>query len=164
MVFVRISSIVLAVVALLVIISVLKRALFGAPIKGMVEIVQYSVMFSIIIALPRTTLLGIHTRVTMLTESLPTKGQQILDFVVKLLTLGMFCFLCYMLVVEVRDAVDSKQVTEIFKIPFTAIYGVLACGVALNVIVVIYQTIDSFLSIFKKTEPALEGGADKEEK
>jgi len=161
MFFVRISGVALAIVALLVIVSVIKRAIFGAPIKGMVELVQYGVMFAIVMALSRTTLNGAHTRVTMFTQSLPDKGQKVLDFIIKLLSLAMFCLLCYRLVLEMNGAAASRQVTEIFKIPFRVIYGILAFGVALNVIVVIFQSICSFMNIFKGPAPPASSGADE---
>lgn len=147
---VMISGIVFVAIILLVLVSIIKRALFGAPIRGTVEIVQFGVMFCIAAALPKTTLLERHTRVTMLIDAMPATARKIINIFVKLAGLGVFGLLVYRLFIEVQNAAAKHRVTEIFKIPFSFVYGVLLVSVTITALVVLYQMIYSAVGTLKK--------------
>jgi hypothetical protein len=60
----RFSSVVFFLVAVVMVVNILLRAILNTPIGGTIEIVQYGMLICIVLALSRTGFEGRHIRVT----------------------------------------------------------------------------------------------------
>ena len=151
------SMVVLCVVLLLVVVNILGRSMFHFAIGGINEIVRYGVFLAIGLGLPRTGFNGGHVIVSMILDKMPKKLRGIVACVELLLAAGVFFMSVYVCMLLFPEALASGLTTEVYKVPFTIIYAVLAFSLAVSGLIFVYQ---SAMAVYKGFAKASEDKAE----
>ena len=146
----KIAMIIIFLVCCITLVNGITRALFSTPIYGTLEIVQYSVFLAMCLALPSCTMNEGHTRVSLVIDSLPFVGKKILMTLTSLFSLVMFSMVSWSMFGTVMKTFESGRTTDIFKVPFYIIQGILMVAIAVLALILVFKTIASILA--KKPE------------
>ena len=141
---------VLCVVLTLVVINIVGRSMFHFAIGGINEIVRYGVFLSIALGLSRTGFNGGHVIVSMILDKLPKKVRGVVAGIELLLAAAVFFMSVYVCCQLIPDAMSSGLTTEVYKVPFTIIYAVLAFSLAVSGLIFVYQSAMAVYNGFAK--------------
>ncbi len=122
--------------------AVVMRYALNAPILGANEIVEMSSVALVMLALPFATQTEAHVRVDVLDAWIGHYACCLGD----LLARGLAVFVLSVLVLRtwqrLWDAYEFEDATNMLDVPYWPFYGLIALGMALNVAVLVAQTVD----------------------
>lgn len=147
---IKFSSVVLIIVAIVMVVNILLRAILKQPIAGTMEIVQYGMLICIVLALSRTGFEGRHIRVTVFLDRFPVKvraGFQLLEMLVSAVVFG---WLAIYYIGFIPEALVSGLVTDIYRLPYYFVYIIVALGMIFAAAMFLYHAIVSLKPFFKK--------------
>lgn len=135
------GALALAVMMLSTDYDILARLLFNQPLRGVVELVEITVLASAMLALPETFLRDEQIRVDLVDSFLPISVIAALKSLGLVLTITFLAILCYHVYQPMIDARRFGDVKPELGVPLYALYAlimlsfaasVLACGLALR--------------------------------
>ena len=155
LIFARISSVILVLLVLMMIVNILGRRLFGRPISGTVELVQYGMLACMALAVSRTGFEGRHLSVTLLLEVLPKKARGIWECICQLIAGTIFGSLVIAYGRALPESLVSGRVSDILHIPFYINYIILVIAMAIVCLSFLYRAgLAIYVGFFKKEVPA----------
>ncbi len=115
---IKFSSVVLIIVAIVMVVNILLRAILKQPIAGRMEIVQYGMLICIVLALSRTGFEGRHIRVTVFLDRFPVKVRAGFQFVEMLVSAVVFGWLAIIIWVY-SGALSARMARTFTGLPIT---------------------------------------------
>lgn len=156
------SAIMIVFCILVTVINVIGRLIFKSPMKGAIELIQYTMFTAVCFALAPCNDNKGHIRVDLILEILPKKAVCALEVLVGVISCVGFS-ICgrYMFEVAAQRAAMG-QVLATLKIPVFIFYYIMGVSLIVLALSVLFGIIDSAAGIFKKTEdkPAAEETAE----
>jgi len=125
-------GILMVLTILLVVANVLTRTIFTAPIKGTVELVQYSIMAIAVLIMARTCFEDKHIYVTVFTEKVPEKIRAYIYAFGRFVSAVLFGVMAFLLFKSLAGV--SERVSDILHLPVSIMYTIMGLGVALTAI------------------------------
>lgn len=112
-----IAGVVLAFMLVFTLTDVIMRAV-GRPILGGFEIISFSGAVAIGFALPYTTLMKGHVLVDFVLEMLSPKNRSRMQLVTRIVSILLFLWIAWNFFIYGVDLIRTKEVTQMFKMPF----------------------------------------------
>ena len=112
-----IAGVVLAFMFLFTLFSVARRG-FGTPIVGDYEVISFLGAIVVGFSLPSTSLFKGHVFVDFLLVKLPLKASNNLQIATRVLGLALFLWIGWNFVGMSLDLIRSKEVSQMFRLPF----------------------------------------------
>lgn len=140
------GGVVLAVVAVVTLVSVVGRALIPiglGPVSGDYEIVSAGVLFTVYTFLPWTHLTRGHAIVAIVTDRFPPRINAIIEFVTDMLMLVLAVFLAWRHWAGMIDKQQYMETTFILRLPIWWSYAASMLGAIVFVIVAAYCVVRS---------------------
>ncbi len=137
--FAMAGSLAALLTALLVVTSVVGRAIFGVPINGDVELTQFGVALGISLSLPWCQLRGANILVDFFTQRLAEKKLRRLDGIGALLLALMCALLAWRTSMGAFAVHEAHETSMILALPMWWAYASLAPGLALAALVALRQ-------------------------
>jgi TRAP-type C4-dicarboxylate transport system permease small subunit len=128
-----------ALVALMVVASIVGRATAATPIQGDVELTQLGIAFCISLCLPWCQLHGSNIIVDFFTQKTSKRTQRTLDAIGGLLLAAMVWLLAWRTAVGAIAVAEAQEATMIRELPMWWIYAALAPGLALTGVIAFWQ-------------------------
>lgn len=125
--------------ALMVVASVVLRALTTRPIQGDVELTQFAVALAISLALPWCQLRGANILVDFFTQRLPERAIRTLDGIGAVLVGLMCALLAWRTSVGAVSVHEAMETSMIRGLPMWWVYASLAPGLALAALIAFVQ-------------------------
>jgi TRAP-type C4-dicarboxylate transport system permease small subunit len=126
-------------VAIMVVWSVVGRALTSRPIQGDVELTQFGTALAIALCLPWAQLHGSNIIVDFFTQNVRHRTRAVLDAFGALLLALMVGVLAWRTAVGAVSVRDAFETTMILGLPMWITYAVLAPGLALTAVIAFVQ-------------------------
>jgi TRAP-type C4-dicarboxylate transport system permease small subunit len=130
-----------ALVALMVVASIVGRSLFTHPIPGDVELTQMGVALCISLCLPWCQLHGSNIIVDFFTQRASAATNRVLDAVGGLLMTVMVWLLAWRTAVGAQSVAQAHEATMILDLPMWWVYAALAPGLALAGVIALWQAV-----------------------
>lgn len=128
-----------SLVAMMVVTSIVTRALWSRPIQGDVELTQFGIALTISLCLPWCQLHGANIIVDFFTQRLPQQVNRRLDGIGAIL-LALMCALLSLRTAAGAVAVgEAGETTMILGLPMGWNYLMLAPGLGLTTLVALWQ-------------------------
>ena len=122
-----VAGIVLAFMLLFTLTDVIGRV-FGKPILGVYEVISFLGAVVIGFSLPYTSLVKGHVIVDFMIEKMPGKAGNVMQVATRILSIALFLWMAWNFVDMSLDLVKSKEVTQVFRMPYYPIsFGVAFC-------------------------------------
>ena len=125
--------------------SIVGRALWSAPISGDIEITQFGIALCISLCLPWCQLHGANIIVDFFTMKAKERTRQLLDGVGAVLLAAMMALLAWRTAAGAISVKAAGEESMILGLDMWLVYGVLAPGFALTMLIAIYQAVMHFL-------------------
>lgn len=148
-----IVGILMSLTILLIAANIIMRTMFTSPIKGAVELVQYSIMTIAVMIMSRTCFEDKHIYVTALVEKFPKKLQAWIYAIGRFICAVLFGIMAYQLFKSLGGV--SERVSDILHLPITIMYTIMSIGITLSTITFAAQGCFFIADAYKKPE----GGA-----
>ena len=126
-------------VGLLVVVSVVGRAITSSPIPGDVELTSFGTALSIALCLPWAQLHGANIIVDFFTQKAAARTRGVLDAIGALLLGAMVGVLAWRTAAGAVSVRDAFETTMILGLPMWITYAVLAPGLALTALIALVQ-------------------------
>jgi TRAP-type C4-dicarboxylate transport system permease small subunit len=119
-----------AIVAVMVIVclNVLGRSLFGAPMKGTVDIVSLLGAFVIAGAIAYTQVLKGHIRITLFIDLLPRPIRTILACIIDFVCMVLFGIISWQTILFAKGTHEIGELSEVMKIPIAPFVIMVSVG------------------------------------
>jgi len=120
----------LAIVAVMVIVcvNVLGRGIFGAPLKGTVDMVSLLGAFVISGAIAYTQVLKGHIRITLFIELLPHPLRTVLACLIDFVGMVLFGIISWQTILFAKGTHEIGELSEVLKIPITPFAVMVSVG------------------------------------
>ncbi|MCL6477469.1 MAG: TRAP transporter small permease [Peptococcaceae bacterium] len=143
-----VSMVLIFLVALIIFLDILLRAITKQSILGTYEITEMCMVVIIFGSLANTQLLKGHVRVTMLLEKLPLGVQRVLEGLVLLITAGVCAIVCYSSFVQASLYKADEATTGVLKMPYYPFAYFMAIGLAVFTVVLLLDSFRTFLKSY----------------
>lgn len=124
------SGIIFALIMFIMVADGTMRYLFSAPIFGASEIIEFVMVFAIMLALPHCAATDSHIRVDIFDKKLGKKGQNLADIFSGIVSMVVLGFLCYRTILKGAEAYEYQDLTALLKLPLWPLYGIIVVGMA----------------------------------
>jgi TRAP-type C4-dicarboxylate transport system permease small subunit len=122
-----------------IVLGVVMRYVFASPLLGVNEIIQLAAVAMVMSALPYCTFQQEHVAVDVFEHRLGRWGRFIGDMLALILPIFAFAVLAQRATLKTLDAWEWSDATNMLRLPIWPLYGVLACGAGLCVLVFLVQ-------------------------
>ena len=139
---------------LMIVTSVVLRAVTSRPIQGDVELTQFAIALALSLALPWCQLRGANIIVDFFTQRLSTRLTRLLDALGALLIGAMCALLAWRTSVGALAVKEAMETSMILSLPMWWVYVSLAPGLALAALIAFVQ---AFLHVTQQPLDALLG-------
>jgi TRAP-type C4-dicarboxylate transport system permease small subunit len=126
-------------IALMVVASIIGRALFKTPIQGDIELTQFGIALAISLALPWCQLQRANIIVDFFTQNSSAARQRFLDSCGAILIAAMYALLAWRTTVGAVSVKEASETTMILGLPMYWVYASLAPGLVLAAIIALKQ-------------------------
>ena len=124
------------IVAIAVVVGdILWRRVGGGSFIGSVDLTQFSVMIAVSLAIPYAFATGGHVSVDLLTRSLSTRANHILEICANLAGLAITAFLCWLSAGRAREIWSYGDVSQDLALPMIWFWNALVVGLGLSAFV-----------------------------
>ena len=130
-----------ALVAIMVVASIVGRSMFVQPIPGDVELTQFGIAVCISLCLPWCQLHGSNIIVDFFTQKASDRTNRVLDAVGGLLMTAMVWLLAWRTAVGAQAVAEAHEATMILDLPMWWTYALLAPGLALAGVIALWQAV-----------------------
>ena len=138
------GGLVLFAIMCLVSYAVFARYVLNQPILGGNELVQMGMSLVVMMAMPFATLKGAHIRVDIFDPRLGAKGRFLFDILARLVSVYVLYLLIDKTWDKALDAHEYGDVTNMIEVPVWIPYGAITAGMALTVLVLLWQLVLQF--------------------
>ncbi len=138
-----IGGYVLIWVMLLTVVAVVTRKVFSAPIEGIQDLSEASLLVVVFFSLAYAGWTGAHIAVDFISAVLKGKASFYLDTVTRLVSAVFFGIVAWQTVHQALDALEYGEAYNMLPIPFYPFYFVVAFGTALFAVVLFLQAVRS---------------------
>jgi TRAP-type transport system small permease protein len=146
-----VGALVLAVMMLLSCADVIGRYFFNKPIPGVWEIIRFLLVFAVSWGIGYTQIQKDHIRINIIIALFPKRVQAAFDSLSYFLGVVGLSFLCWQLVVLANKyRMMPGAVTETLGIPFYPFILALAIPIAMLILVLILDFVNSLLKVRQK--------------
>lgn len=121
-----------AIIVVVTFIDVFARYLFSAPVKGSMEIIEYSMALVIFIALPLVTRSRQHVSVSLIDGWVKGGVRRLKMVLCDGLSMGALLLLSWRLWVQATEDLDAGNRTEVLNLPFAPLNFSLAALAAVS--------------------------------
>ena len=146
----NISNIFLFLLMMLVVVNIIARRLFNAPIFGVTELVCYGSLAAASFGLAQNEWMDGNVRMTLILEKTGAKFGCWLNLITNIVGLLGFSFVSYHLVQQVGEKFANGQLSSELNFPMFIVTGVLAAGFILLTVAILAKTILFVLRIRNK--------------
>lgn len=129
----------LLVMMALVVLDVVLRQLFGRPIMGAYELVQFSLLTLVYLVLPETCATSSHIRMTLAVSRLPEGARRGCEVFTLFLSLSFFLLITWRNIGKAVLIGRSGGTSLLLAIPLSPFYGLIAFGCALSCLILAGQ-------------------------
>jgi TRAP-type C4-dicarboxylate transport system permease small subunit len=151
-----ISGVLFAIIVLIMLVNIIGRSFFHAPVKGTVELVQYGVMLCAGFVMCRSTFEDKHIIVTFIIDRFPHRLRSFFVTIGRLTGVVAFGALTFLNYRNIPVAIAANKVTDSFRAPFEYIYIAMTICFAIGTLIFLYQFCLGVARIFEK-KPASGG-------
>ena len=131
MIFTRISSVILMLLILMMVVNVVGRKLFNAPISGAVELVEYGMLTCMALAISRTGFEDRQLSVTIIQELMPVKMRAIFKCICNIIAAVVFGRLIFRFIEILPESMTSGRVSDVLYIPYYLVHFLLILAMLL---------------------------------
>ena len=124
----RLGRVVIFFLMLLVVANVLGRRLFGAPVRGTVEGVEFLTAMAIGLCLAYCAIQGGHVAVGFITDKFSYKKQAVIEIFIKLLSLAFLLLACWRIALYADRMYQTGQISLTLSLPYYPFVLVIAFG------------------------------------
>jgi tripartite ATP-independent transporter DctM subunit len=129
----------LLVMMALVVLDVVLRQLFGRPIMGAYELVQFSLLTLVYLVLPETCATSSHIRMTLVVSRLPEGARRGCEVFTLFLSLSFFLLITWRNIGKAVLIGRSGGTSLLLAIPLYPFYALIAFGCALSCLILAGQ-------------------------
>ena len=146
-----IGSAVLGALVLAMIWSIVGRRFFNAPLKGSTELTQLGLVLITFLVIGFEHM-GRHEKMTVdiVSKHLPQRMQAVVQPIIYLLGIAIFCILCWQLVVLAHTYQDAHQTTRNVPVPIYPFTYVAAFGIFTMIPIFVMRFLRSLDGLVKK--------------
>ena len=137
----HISNLFLFALMMLVVINVIARRLFNAPIFGVTELVCYGSLASAAFGLAQTEWMDGNVRMTLVLERTSVKFGCILNLIINIVGLMGFSYVSYFLVMQAFTKFANGQLSSEIRFPMYIVTGILAVGFILLTLAILAKLV-----------------------
>ncbi|HHU31963.1 MAG TPA: TRAP transporter small permease [Clostridia bacterium] len=145
-----ISMIVLVGIILLIVVHVLLRGFFGAPLKITYDYISCFTVVAISLAMVEATYERGHAVVGFILERFPIKFQKYVDLITSLLVLIVFSLFAYSMILRTYDMYIIGDTTMGVQTPLFPFMGVMTISFIMVVLVLLYQLLEHIINFSRK--------------
>ncbi|MCJ7836898.1 TRAP transporter small permease [Cuneatibacter sp. NSJ-177] len=113
----------LILITLVIFLQVIMRYVLSHALSWPEEFTRYCLVCSTLLSLSYCIRYRINLRVDILVKYLPETARKVLEFLVQLLSLGLYSYLFYHSFSTVQLSLNSKQVSTAMGFPMYLLYG-----------------------------------------
>lgn len=126
----KISYIFIVSMAVIISINVVARHFFQTPIPGVVEFVsRYLMIGTVFLSASYIQQIDGHVRVDLFYQNFSQRRKDLVDYISRLATLGIFVWIAYLVSLETHvRVVQRSMVTSVFPMPTAVSWGAMAVG------------------------------------
>ena len=146
----NISNIFLFLLLMLVVVNIIARRFFNAPIFGVTELVCYGSLAAASFGLAQNEWMDGNVRMTLILERTSAKFGCFLNLIVNIVALLGFTFVSYHLVMQVGTKLSNGQLSSELNFPMYIVTRVLAIGFILLTLAILAKLILYILRIKNK--------------
>lgn len=141
-----VSALPLLVIVLITFFDVFARYLFSAPIKGSVEMIEFSMALVVFGALPLVTRRRLHVSVSLVDGFFTGVGRQIKIFVCDLISAAALAILTWRLYAVTLDELDYGSETLVLMMPFWPLYSAMTLLAGIATLIVLAMGITTLFA------------------
>jgi TRAP-type C4-dicarboxylate transport system permease small subunit len=123
-----IAGISVITIMVIVCINVIGRSVFGAPLKGTVDILSQMCVFVIACAIAYTQVVKGHIRITLLLDRLPKQISLFINAIVDIMGVILFCIITWQSVLYAKGEYEIGELTEVLRMPVTPFAAIVSLG------------------------------------
>ena len=123
-----ISNVFLFVIMMLVVVNVVSRRVFNAPIFGVTEIVCYGSLAAAAFGLSQTEWMDGNVRMTLILERTNAKFGTYLNIILNIIAFAGFSYVSYFLITQAITKFNNGQLSSEIRFPIYIVTGILAIG------------------------------------
>jgi C4-dicarboxylate transporter DctQ subunit len=162
----KISIAFLFILMILVVVNVVARRLFNAPIFGVTELVSYGSLAAASFGLAQTEWMDGNVRMTLILERVSAKTGCIINLIINIIGLFGFSYVSYFMVLQALEKLANGQLSSEIRFPMYIVTGILAIGFILLTIAILTKVILYVLRIKNKqysiASPFVEAKSEEE--
>lgn len=136
-----IAGVTLVAITILIIVNIVARRFFNAPIYGSTEIVKYLALVGGALALSQNEWFDGNIQMTLVLEKISEKAKLVLEIIDYVVCSIAFIFVSYLLVLQTSKKFQINDVTVDLKIPIGIFAGILSFGFMFLTLTLIVKTI-----------------------
>ena len=144
-VFGMLSAIIIALMMFLTVADVFGRRFLNSPVTGAFEVTRIFLVIAVFAGLGLAQMDGENLGITLLYDKLNRKLQSILDFVISIISIGLFYIIFTNTIKYANRIAASNQVTSVLRLPVHPWIIIGAVGVAVLILALIWDVIESVL-------------------
>jgi len=120
----------ISVVAIMVIvcINVIGRSLFGAPLKGTVDILSQMGVLVIACAIAYTQVVKGHIHITLLLDRLPRRASLFINIIMDILGVILFLIITWQSILFTKVEYEIGELTEVLRMPVMPFAAIVSLG------------------------------------
>jgi len=132
-----VAALFLAAMVLLTVADVLLRALFGYPVRGMLELIELGLACTVFLGLPAVFLRDAHLVVDVIDQMAPARVVRALELLAALVSLAVLAVMAWQMVPVARGMYEFGDVTPDLSIPRIYYWIPVLAGVVASAAVVV---------------------------
>lgn len=136
------------IMMLLMVVDVVLRRVFGQPITGSFELVQFLLVSMVYLGVAYTTVKRAHISIDLVTSYLSEKTVAYLESLTALLGLGLMGLITWRNLIRARELLEVHATSALLSLPLFPFYYLLALGCGLLCLVLLLQLIEALAKVF----------------
>jgi TRAP-type C4-dicarboxylate transport system permease small subunit len=142
-----VSGVFLTAVMCLIVVNIIARRFFDAPIFGVTELVRYGALLAASFALIGNEWCDGNIKMMLILEHLSEKKRALLDAVTGVMSVCGFGYVCWHLSMQVLYKYSKGELSVDLAIPLWILAGILAFGMILLALCVVVKTVLSLYTV-----------------
>ena len=138
------SAIVLVIIMFIVVVNIILRVVFNAPIKGAYDLVIVLTTVIISLSLAYCAVKDGHVAVSLFIQRFSKRVQNIIDFIIGSIVIVSLLTISWHLVLHANTMRINEEVTNTIGIPYAPFIFLIAVGTAMLALVVFGKVLNLF--------------------
>ena len=145
----RLGRVVIFLLMFLVVSNVIGRRLFGAPVRGTVEGVEFLTAMAIGLCLAYCAIHGGHVAVGFLTDKFKPKTQAVIEIFIKLLSMSFLILACWRVALYADRMYQTGQISLTLSLPYFPFVLTIAFGFLCYCLVLLLEILEQIGKVVK---------------